>query len=214
MYSFSKKQKIIIGIILVIISIILINYVYSRETSTFQNDDLNTYEEKSEEETVEKTEETNKEIIVHIAGAVKTEGVVFLKEGDRINKAIEKAGGTTEEADMSQVNLAYQLEDGMKIYIPKKGENMEEESIQDDSVNSTNTEKATNNKTTKNTSKININKATQEELENLPGIGPSTALKIISYREENGKFKSIESIKDISGIGEAKYNSIKDLITV
>ena len=203
MYNFSKKQKIIIGIILAIIATILINYVYSRKTN-FEKEEISTYEENENVELKEEAEE-EKEIVIHIAGAVKTEGIIFLKEGARLNEAIEKAGGTLEEADMTQVNLACQLEDGMKVYIPKKGEVMEENQ----------TDTATSEKENNNTSKkININKATQSELETLPGIGPSTAEKIISHREEKGKFKTIENIKDVSGIGEAKYNSIKDFITV
>ena len=108
---------------------------------------------------------------------------------------------------MAQVNLATLAEDGMKIYIPKKGE--EEQTQTEETL-----QEATNKTNTKQTTKVNINKATQSELESLPGIGPSTASKIITYREENGKFGSIENIKDVSGIGDAKYNSIKDLITI
>ena len=95
----------------------------------------------------------------------------------------------------------------------KKGEqieNMEETNSAKEQSNQETTSQ--NNNKTK--TKININKATQEELEELPGIGPSTANKIIQHRKENGNFKSVENIKDVSGIGEAKYNSIKDLITV
>ena len=208
LYDMNKTQKIVIGIILVIITIIIINYVYSRNTEAKEKEDV------SEENTVieETKEPEKKEIVVHIAGAVQTEGIVFLEEGDRVSNAIEKAGGTTQEADMSQVNLAYELEDGEKIYIPKKGEEVEmqqEETI----TTETKEEKPTTSKTNSQ-SKTNINKATQEELENLPGIGPSTASKIIEHREKNGKFKEIEDIKDVSGIGEAKFNSIRDLISV
>ena len=203
MYNFNKKQKIIIGIILAIVATILIIYVYTKDTNQNQNQEELQIQE--EAETPEEVEEP-KEIVVHIAGAIKTEGVILLQEGARINDAIEKAGGVTEEADMTQVNLATILEDGMKIYIPKKGEdngNMEEEMTLKEETQET-----------KTTTKININKANQTELEALPGIGTATATKIIDYREENGKFKTIENIKDVSGIGEAKYNSIKDLITV
>ena len=203
MYNFNKKQKIVIGIILAIVATILIIYVYTKDTNQNQNqEELQIQEEAEKPEEVEEP----KEIVVHIAGAIKTEGVILLQEGSRINDAIEKAGGITEEADMTQVNLATIVEDGMKIYIPKKGENnenMEEE---------TTLKKETSE--TKATTKININKANQTELETLPGIGTATATKIIDYREEKGKFKTIENIKDVSGIGEAKYNSIKDLITV
>lgn len=208
MNNFTKKQKIVIGILLALVTIILINYVYSRESNNSQEIENLTTNESSE--TTQNTEEEKKEIVVHVAGAVQTEGIIFLQEGDRISEAIEKAGGTTEEADMSQINLATQLEDGMKVYIPKKGEEVETQT--DSQINSA--QETTKQNSQKQTSKVNINKATQSELETLPGIGPSTASKIVAYREENGKFKSIENIKDVSGIGDAKYNSIKDLITI
>ena len=97
--------------------------------------------------------------------------------------------------------MAYILSDGEKIYIPKKGETISSEST------------FLYGGTTLST-KININKATQTELETIPGIGPSTALKIINYRKENGKFSSIEDIKNISGIGDAKFENIKDYISI
>ena len=205
MHNFNKKQKIVIGIILAIVATILIIYVYTKDTNQNKNqEELQIQDEAGEVEKTEEIEES-KEIVVHMAGAIKTEGVILLQEGARVNDAIEKAGGVTEEADMTQVNLATIVEDGMKIYIPKgeEKENMEEETTLKEETQET-----------KTTTKININRANQTELETLPGIGTATATKIINYREENGKFKTIENIKDVSGIGEAKYNSIKDLITV
>ena len=112
-------------------------------------------------------------------------------------------GGLKENACLDDINLAYKLEDGMKIDIPTKQEKQENISTQNNIIS--------NNK--QNT-KININTATQTELETLSGIGASTALKIINYRKENGNFSSIEDIKNVSGIGESKYSSIKDSITV
>ncbi len=205
MYNFTKKQKIIVGIILAIMSIVLINYVYLRKPQTISDEDLNIYEEEDIQEEEIKQEEDKKEIVVHVAGAINVEGIVFLKEGDRVSSAIEKAGGVTQDADMSQVNLAYQLEDGMKIYIPKIGEDKQE--LQE---NVTIPNQVTNEK---KTTKVNINTATKEELETLPGIGKSTAEKIIKYRQENKRFSKIDEIKEVSGIGDAKFNSIKDLIT-
>ena len=95
------------------------------------------------------------------------------------------------------------LEDGEKIYIPKKGEDISKI----DSI-------STNSLSLNKNSKININTATQTELEFIPGIGPSIALKIITYRNENGKFNSIEDVKNISGIGDSKYEKMKDYITI
>lgn len=179
-----------------------------------------------------KNKETNKtdknKIVIYIIGEVKQEGVYELDENSRISDAIEKAGGTKANADLSQINLAYKIEDGMRIYIPKKGELVQDkEKIEDktqevvtgkstDITNTTsvNTNLSTNKKSKKDIEKINLNKATQTELETLPGIGPSTAEKIIAYRKENGNFKNIEDIMNVNGIGESKYNKIKDLISV
>lgn len=179
-----------------------------------------------------KNKETNKtdknKIVIYIIGEVKQEGVYELDENSRISDAIEKAGGTKENADLSQINLAYKIEDGMRIYIPKKGESVQDkEKIEDktqevvtgkstDITNTTsvNTNLSINKKSKTDIEKINLNKATQTELETLPGIGPSTAEKIIEYRKENGNFKNIEDIMNVNGIGESKYNKIKDLVSV
>lgn len=179
-----------------------------------------------------KNKETNKtdknKIVIYIIGEVKQEGVYELDEDSRISDAIEKAGGTKENADLSQINLAYKIEDGMRIYIPKKGELVQDkEKIEDktqevvtgkstDITNTTsvNTNLSTNKKSKTDIEKINLNKATQTELETLPGIGPSTAEKIIEYRKENGNFKNIEDIMNVNGIGESKYSKIRDLINV
>lgn len=123
--------------------------------------------------------------------------------------AIEAAGGVTEYADLNRVNLAYVVQDGQKISIPNVNtvetedyiiENIGEEIIVEDRKASI--------------SLVNINKANQAELESLTGIGPSTALKIINYRKEIGKFNSIEDIKNVPGIGEAKFDAIKNEICV
>lgn len=179
-----------------------------------------------------KNKETNKtdknKIVIYIIGEVKQEGVYELDEDSRISDAIEKAGGTKENADLSQINLAYKIEDGMRIYIPKEGELVQDkEKIEDktqeiltgkstDITNTTsvNTNLSTNKKSKTDIEKINLNKATQTELETLPGIGPSTAEKIIAYRKENGNFKKIEDIMNVNGIGESKYSKIRDLINV
>lgn len=199
-----NKNYIIIAAIAAIICIVILIYILNINQSN-----LNNYEAleitNAEEENIEETEE---KIKVHIAGSVVTEGIVELEEGARVADAIEEAGGTTADANMNQINLAYKLQDGQKIYIPNQNE--EEYQI------TTNMEgiQSANNTTSNETDVININTATQTELELLPGIGPSTATKIIDYREENGKFENIEEIKNVPGIGEAKYENIKNKITV
>ena len=162
-----------------------------------------------EENTIKDTE--NEQIIVHITGAVKVPGIIKLKQGSRIEDAVEQAGGLTEDADISNVNLAYVLEDGVKITIPSNLNIEEQEIITDESgENIIDTEFYKEN-TIKG--KININKAKEDELLTLPGIGIELASRIISYREQNGKFSNIEEIKKVSGIGDSKYEKIKDLIS-
>ena len=152
-------------------------------------------------------------IVIHIAGAVKKEGVYEIMEGSRVADVIEIAGGLLDDSDISSVNLAEIVYDGTKIYIPKKNEEIKNDSqiVNNNKVDNDNSSNK-NNKTSTNSQKININSATQTELETLPGIGPSTAMKIIEYRNNNGKFKNIDEIRKVTGIGENKYEKIKFLI--
>ena len=210
----NKKQKILLIIIISIITLGIIYYsqiVKTTEEFDIEEQNLEIVENKTEE----KTEDIDQvaKIIVHVSGAVKQEGIVELEENSRVADAIELAGGVREDAYMKDVNLAELLEDGMKIYIPSK-EEVENQKESGNYVGNTNT--SNKNTTDKNdlNSKVNINTATKEELDTLPGIGESTANKIINYREENGKFKSIEEIKEVSGMGDSKFEQIKDLIEI
>ncbi len=142
-------------------------------------------------------------IYVHIGGQVKKPGVYHVSEGTRLFQLIELAGGTKKNAYQKGINLAETVVDGQSIYIPSKSEYKVSNSESD----LKNTELETSNK-------LNINTATEEELTSLPGIGESKAITIISYREENGDFKSIEDIKNVSGIGNATFANIKDLIRI
>ena len=218
MEMLSSKQKtaiIIAGIIVVGIFIFYMstksnNYDYS-EINEIAEDETKENEEEQKQET--KEEILPKEIVVHITGAVQKEGIVRIKEGSRIVDAIEAAGGMTDEINLEMINLAYTLKDGQKIYVPKLSDKEEEKYI--------NGEKASNiiidNGAEENSgtnAKININTANITQLESISGIGESTANKIIQYRENNGKFKTIEEIKNVSGIGELKYEGIKNDICV
>lgn len=217
------NKKTIIYIFLIIILIIVIyNLFIKNEEYLDKNSNLNilnTYEENAKTQDNSSNKEDNNEInkiVIYITGAVKNEGIYELDENSRISDSIEKAGGLTEDANISSINLAYIIEDGMKIHIPKKNENINE--INDNTniyVTKEEGDKENLNNTEQNckANKININTASQTELETLPGIGKSTALKIINYRKENGKFKNIEEIKNVSGIGDSKYLKIKDLIS-
>lgn len=208
------NKKTIIAVLLSFIVIISIYYFFIKEKEyTEINTNLSIL---NEEEEYTKEENKNK-IIIYITGAVANEGIYELDENSRIADAIDKAGGITEEANINNINLAFVLEDGVKIYIPKKGDNSNE--IKDDtntyiSKRSDNIELAQSTKNNNTNNKVNINTANQTELETLPGIGASIATKIISYRNKNGKFINIEDIKKVNGIGESKYEKIKDLIKV
>lgn len=204
--SKQKKIVIIVGIIIIIgILYFIYNEVDKKSTDQIDNNML------SIENNTKENEESKELVIVHITGAVRTPGIVKLPEGARIEDAIDKAGGLTEDADISDVNLAYVLEDGIKIKIPTISEEKNEEIIISSSGEGIVEKEISNNSENKI---ININKANETDLQTLPGIGASLAGRIVEYRNSNGKFNKIEDIKNVSGIGESKYENIKNLICV
>lgn len=211
--NLTKKQKIIVIAIAGIVAIGIMYFIYNRNQV---KEDINIENEILVNSVITNENNTNDDIvIIHITGSVKNPGIVKLKEGSRIEDAIEAAGGLTENADITKVNLAYVVEDGTKIKIPSASEeDIGDEDIIDsksgDNIIIEENAVPSNN----STQTININKATEKEFETLPGIGPSLASKIIEYRNQNGKFESIEDIKNVNGIGDNKYEKIKDLITV
>ena len=210
MNDLNKKQKIILIILITIIGIGI--YCYTNAIENTSEEEIENVLEVAQTNTTKETEEKN--IFVHIAGCVQKEGMLELSSNSRIADAIEKAGGLTQEADLSDINLAYLLEDGMKIYIPNQNERQENNEKTEDTAKTENTPSMQIQDTNTKQDVININTATQEELDTLPGIGPATATKIIEYRKEKGKFKQKEEIKEVSGIGEAKYEKIKEYISI
>lgn len=205
-------------IVIILFSIALAGGVFLYFKTEEKEDMQNIFEEVENNITVNKVEnedtEEAKKIAIHITGEVKKTGVIYLKEGSRIVDAIEKAGGTTKNADLSKVNLAYVLQDGQKLYIPNKKEKISEYVSEGGGQNVVSSADASSNTETNKNKKININTAGKEELQKISGIGPSLAEKIISYRNSNGKFKKIEDIKNVNGIGENKYRNIKGSICI
>lgn len=213
------KDKKIIIISVIIFTILFLIYLIYKNNQNYTNEinlneilqTENTNNERNEiNNIITNTIDTiqNNEIIVHITGEVKKKGVIHLNKGDRIIDAIKKAGGETKQADLSQVNLAYELQDGQKIYIPNKNEKISKYIVDENgntNINSLNS---------KEEEKVNINTANQSELDSLPGIGPATAQKIIEYRNQNGNFKKIEDLQNVKGIGQAKYEEIRNNIEV
>ena len=209
MIEFLKERKtIIIAIIAIIILGIYYIYNSTKDYTTLEEQEILISEDENENTDEEDEEEL---IAVHITGCVENPGVVEVKEDSRIEDVIEAAGGLTEDADISNVNLAYIVEDGIKIRIPSIDDEDEEEYITEESGEGV---LISDGSDSSSSDLININTATQTELETLNGIGPSLATKIIEYREENGDFESIEDIKNVSGIGDTKYENIKDFIEV
>ena len=145
-------------------------------------------------------DDSNTDIYVHICGAVINPGVYQVPAGTRVYQALELAGGSSDDAYLSGINLADKLADGQKVYIPAEGENAEGIlSTDSGGVQSV---------------MVNINTASEAELMTLPGIGQSRAKDIINYRVKNGLFESIDDIMKVSGIKEAAFEKIKDLIKV
>ncbi|MDY5805979.1 MAG: helix-hairpin-helix domain-containing protein [Lachnospira sp.] len=145
-------------------------------------------------------DDSNTDIYVHICGAVINPGVYQVPAGTRVYQALELAGGSSDDAYLSGINLADKLADGQKVYIPSEGENAE-------GILSTDSGDV-------QSVMININTASEAELMTLPGIGQSRAKDIINYRVKNGLFESIDDIMKVSGIKEAAFEKIKDLIKV
>ena len=197
------------GIIAVVV-VIIIYYINSTK-DVYNYEELNTVEDTKLDTKKEETEEDK--IVVHVTGAVKNEGVVEVKENARINDVIAAAGGLANDVDLKNVNLAYIVEDGQKIYIPSIKDN--EENRDDGEIVTENAgENVLKEEESGKNSVININTANIEALTAIPGVGSATAEKIVTYRKENGKFKTVEDIKNVSGIGDKKYEAIKDYISV
>ena len=228
------KDYIIIGIIIIsVITFMVLNIgkvkeFEEKETTGNIEKNITVSEESKDNKEKEGNEEDKKEnissetgIFVHIDGYVNNPGVYQIKENERINLLIEKAGGLKNGYSIKNINLAAKLSDGDKVYIPSIEE---EKSLGNQNNNNNNANiggKHTNNgnnlnnnvSITKN-NKININTANVSELKQITGIGESTANKIIDYRQNVGKFKKIEDIKEVKGIGESKFESLKNKITI
>lgn len=209
------KKKIIVVIVtfILLISAILYQILYKNSQKNEIINEFDKIESNVDVQPISEVEEIT--IFVDVSGEVNVPGLYELKERARVNDAILAAGGVTEKADMEMVNLAYILSDEMKITIPSKGIKPANTSTgTKKTVVSSGITPADTANNVNTSGKVNINKAGKGELESLTGIGSAIAERIIEYRNNNGSFESIEEIKNVSGIGEAKYNAMKDEITV
>ena len=158
--------------------------------------------------TDEKKDENHKEeaveqdmITVDVKGAVKSPGIYDLPVGSRINDAVQKAGGLTDNADSKSINLAQRISDEALVYVPTKEE-------------ATSRETHSTASHSKENKKVNLNKASLEELKKVKGLGAKRAQDIIDHRESNGKFKSVDELKKVSGIGAKTLEKLKEYVTV
>jgi len=157
------------------------------------------------------TDVSDEFIVVDVSGEVKSPSVIELPLDSRINDAIVAAGGLTKDADISQINRAAPLADGEKIFIPKKmNQGNQEDGVAGQNINENN---QSQNSATQN-DKININQAESSKLQEIPGIGPVTANKIISFRMEHGLFRKLEDLKKVSGIGDKTFEKMKPFICI
>ena len=152
----------------------------------------------------EKEESPEQDLItVDVKGAVKSPGIYDLPVGSRVHDVVQKAGGLTEEADSKSLNLAQKVSDEALVYVPSKGEEAASQQAVSGTSPSTSKEK-----------KVNLNKASLEELKQVKGLGGKRAQDIIDHRETNGKFKSVDELKKVSGIGAKTIEKLKDYVTV
>jgi len=200
-------------VIAFVIGLSSIYYLYNNQDVPVASESIS-IEKKLGEEREEKTNNNQKEsqekteqIMVDVKGQIKQPGVYQANTGERVIDVISRAGGLTDQADQTQINFAEHVADEMVVYVPAKGEAADAIASTMDNQNSTGSG-------SQEQGKININKADSTELQNLPGIGPSKAAAILEYRNTNGPFKTVEDLKNISGIGDKTFEKLKDLIVV
>lgn len=198
----NRKNLLIAGIAIIIVIIAIIYFISTSFMNT--NDNIESNLTTSNEVT---KEEDRGSIYIDITGAVNEPSVIVLPEGSRVFEAIEAAGGLTDDANLTDINRAEILEDGAYLYIPTNKEVAELSNASSETTGSTGLGGAKEGK-------ININLADSNTLQQLNGVGPATAEKIIDYRTNSGKFKKIEDLKNVSGIGEKTFEKLEPHIKV
>ena len=209
--GFSAMGKpAIIGLTALLVMVAVLAGRYAIDTATATEIELDrsgqaTQEaESGEAVSDEAAEEPQAVVFVHVSGAVNDPGLVEVPAGCRVADAIRAAGGSTDDASLESVNLARKVEDGEHIHLPSRSEATQDGNPVD--------QQHAQAAQTQSAGMVNINNADAAELETLPGIGPSTAAKIVADREASGPFKSKEDLMRVSGIGEKKFAAVEDLI--
>ncbi|MDH5160195.1 helix-hairpin-helix domain-containing protein [Heyndrickxia oleronia] len=203
---FKQYKFLLIAVGLLVIVIFLFIGKSPREKLDIHTSNFSAYLEESGQKEDEDEDQKNSadiKIIVDLKGEIINPGIYEANDGERVQDLITKAGGFSKNADKLKVNLAQKVKDEMVIYVPKIGEEINV-SLFDEAVSTTNNSEG----------KVNINSANKDQLQTIPGIGPSKADAIIEYREQKGEFKKIEDIKNVTGIGEKTYEKLKDSISI
>jgi competence protein ComEA len=198
----SYQPFVLLGLVILLLLGVLVFYWWNRPVQVIE-----LKEERSVKKVGDKNVKKKQFFLVHVAGAVKRPGVYQLSPGKRVIDAITVAGGGTEDAYLDALNLAAKLSDEMKIYVPSREEVVE-------SQNKPKQNDLEFIEQGKSSALVNINRASLSELEQLPGIGPVLARRIIEYRKNEGLFTTIEDLKKIEGIGPKKFQQLKGKITV
>ncbi|MBP2626387.1 MAG: competence protein ComEA helix-hairpin-helix repeat protein [Firmicutes bacterium] len=193
-----QRGKIIFIVILAILILTGSFYSFWQKSSVSEN----TSSGEALAKGVKAQEEKTTEIIVYISGAVNKPGVFKVFHNARVIDVVTMAGGLTPEADVSKINMAQLVKDGMHIHVVAR------------SVVLGGGDMLVNAGKGKVSAKVNINTAEKSELDALPGIGPSLAERILEYRQTNGSFNDIDDLKKVTGIGSSKFEKIKDKITL
>ena len=156
------------------------------------------------------------DVVVDVAGAVRHPGPVRVAAGARVQGAIAAAGGATAEADLERIDRAAQLRDGQRIYVPRRGQTDVPQVVGESGSGSAVGPPSAGDGVTGTTvaQPVDLNTATSEQLEALPGVGPATAQAIIDYRSSHGRFQRVEDLLDVRGIGPAKFATLRPLVTV
>lgn len=201
MLSFTAKQRLIILVLL--ITMIVGGILFYVETTKGYSVEL-------------RAANSEEFLKVHVCGAVKNAGVIQIAVGSRVIDALESAGGTVETADLSRLNLAEYVLDGEQIYVPLRGEVRSAVASSSGSSAVKSSKKAKTDKLPQALpgANIDLNLATSEQLQTVPGIGPSMAERILAYRESNGGFKNYEELGEVKGIGKGYLEKFRGYLVV
>lgn len=209
----ATNPLVLVGVVVVVVAIAFVIGAALWSGFTSPGVVVGHKEEASSVDTAEQAEP--KKICVHVVGEVAKPGMYELEEGARVSDGIDAAGGMLGGADQLSINLARQLSDGEQVVVSSKASSdaSAAASLPSD-VQGTRSGAASGGNPSSAMGKVNINTASAAELTSLDGVGDATAAKIIAYRQANGSFSSIEEIKKVSGIGDKKFEALKDRITV